>query len=387
MLKVPQLKGNYWGFCMSDRGAQPNAMTPRVWVISAYRAGEQSQLLALAEGLQLPYQIKPVRHRWQGGLINLFRGTGLASLHPEDRAQFCAPWPDLVIAAGMKNEPVCRWIRAASGGQTRIVHVGRPWADPAQLDLVITTPQYRLPCRPNVIQNALTMHGVARARLDRAVEMHRDRLAKLPAPHIAVIMGGDGGPYRFGATAARRLACQASDLARSLGGSLLISSSARTPSEAVSMVAATVDVPHEFYRWRPHDPDNPYFAYLGFADHLVVSFDSISMLSEACATGKPVYMFDLAKDHGVRETTNVGRDTDLRAFGYRLLMRFGPQRLGRDIGLVHQRLLAEGKAHWLGEGLGKSGPFVGSPDLEQAAARIHQLLETPSSTALPFSSR
>ena len=361
--------------------------TSRIWVLLDNRAGNESQSLGVAEALGEPYDERRVEYSPWALLPNAVLGASFLGLKPYSQDQFAEPWPDLVIAAGMKNEPVCRWIRAASGGQTRIVHVGRPWADPAQLDLVITTPQYRLPCRPNVIQNALTMHGVARARLDRAVEMHRDRLAKLPAPHIAVIMGGDGGPYRFGATAARRLACQASDLARSLGGSLLISSSARTPSEAVSMVAATVDVPHEFYRWRPHDPDNPYFAYLGFADHLVVSFDSISMLSEACATGKPVYMFDLAKDHGVSESTNVGRDTDLRAFGYRLLMRFGPQRLGRDIGLVHQRLLAEGKAHWLGEGLGKSGPFVGSPDLEQAAARIHQLLETPSSTALPFSSR
>ena len=57
---------------------EPNTNTPpRVWVIAAYRAGEQSQLLALAEALGWPFEVKQLRHRWQGALFNLVRGTGL----------------------------------------------------------------------------------------------------------------------------------------------------------------------------------------------------------------------------------------------------------------------------------------------------------------------
>ena len=39
--------------------------------------------------------------------------------------------------------------------------------------------------------------------------------------------------------------------------------------------------------------ENPYFAMLGLADYILVTSDSASMVSEACATGKPVHIIDL----------------------------------------------------------------------------------------------
>ena len=38
---------------------------------------------------------------------------------------------------------------------------------------------------------------------------------------------------------------------------------------------------------------NPYFGMLGAADAIVVTADSVSMISEAAATGKPVYIVEL----------------------------------------------------------------------------------------------
>src|SRR5690606_33925339 len=124
------------------------------------------------------------------------------------------PWPDLLITAGMRNEPVARWVRRQSGGRTRLVHLGRPWADPRDFDLVITTPQYRLPQRPNVLHNDLPLHRVRPGRLAEAVARWGPALAHLPAPRIAVIVGGSSGPYTLGARAARRLLADAAALAR-----------------------------------------------------------------------------------------------------------------------------------------------------------------------------
>ena len=52
----------------------------------------------------------------------------LRGITADSAATLRPPWPDLVISCGVRNEPVCRWIRAQSGGHTRYVHVGRPWA-------------------------------------------------------------------------------------------------------------------------------------------------------------------------------------------------------------------------------------------------------------------
>jgi mitochondrial fission protein ELM1 len=36
--------------------------------------------------------------------------------------------------------------------------------------------------------------------------------------------------------------------------------------------------------------ENPYFALLALADYIVVTCDSVNMISEAASTGKPVYV-------------------------------------------------------------------------------------------------
>jgi hypothetical protein len=53
-------------------------------------------------------------------------------------------------------------------------------------------------------------------------------------------------------------------------------------------------------------------------------------------------------------------------------MRFGPRRLSRDIRLVQQKLLSEGRAVWLGD---KYQPAASqqSSDIERAVQRVRQL--------------
>lgn len=362
----------------SETNMLNNGKKRRVWVIAAYRAGENTQLIALAEALRLPYEVKKLNYRRLEFRTNIFRGSDLRGIRVARSAPLRPPWPDLLLEAGMRNEPVGRWIRDQSGGHTKIVHVGRPWADPERFDLVITTPQYRLPQRANVLQNTMTMHSVSEANMAAAASQWRETFAYLPQPYIAVIVGGNSGPYTFGVRAAARLAQQASQLARERGGSLLLTSSARTaPAALRALDQGTTGVPRFFYRWREADEQNPYYAYLALADELIVTADSISMLTEACATGKPVHMFDpgagsqaMRKDTGKASGAN---DFNLSTFCYRGLMRWGPRRLSRDITLVHDRLLAAGNAVWLGAVFPESAP-PSLRDIDRAVQRARELV-------------
>jgi mitochondrial fission protein ELM1 len=348
-----------------------------VWVVTGYRAGERAQILALAEALGWPFEVKELDYRPSAACISLFRASNLRGIRQERSSRLAPSWPDLVITAGMRNEPACRWIREQSMGRTRIVHIGRPWARLERFDLVITTPQYRLPRRDNVLQNMLTLHRVTGARLHEEARRWEARLAALPRPRIAVIVGGNSGPTTIGRKAAARLSRQASVLARDRGGSLLVSTSARTAPVAVEALAAGIEVPAHFYRWRREDDDNPYFGYLALADAIIVTADSISMLTEACATGKPVYMFDPD-----RTSSQNGDGTDFRLSGtlYRWMMRWGPRRLSRDIGLVHRRLLETGHAVWLGDAYPDRTPPP-LRDLERALSRVRALFSVPAAPA------
>ena len=198
-----------------------------------------------------------------------------------------------MLLAHQSNETVARWIRRQSGGRTRLVLLGRPWAPVEAFDLVVTTPQYELPEAANVLHNPLPLHRVSPERLAAAAA----QVAAAPRPPAAPVRDRAGRrqqrPVRVRRRrAAERLGREASALARGLGGSVLVTTSARTPPAAVDALFAAIDAPACLHRWAPGDSQNPYFGFLALADRIVVTADSISMIAEACATGKPVQMFD-----------------------------------------------------------------------------------------------
>jgi len=343
---------------------------PVVWLIDAYRAGERGQVHALVEALGWPSETKMLGYRSHVVLPHVLGQSTLRGISAESAALLRPPWPDLVISSGVRNEPVCRWIRAQSGGRTRYVHVGRPWAPLSSFDLVITTPQYRVPPASNVLNNVLTLHSVSTEHLAQARQEWESTFAALPRPRFAVMVGGDSGPFTLGPKAADRLGRETSQLARAHGGSLLVSTSARTRPEAIDALEAAIAAPSYFHRWRASGPANPYMGMLAWADRLIVTGDSIAMLSEACATGKPVTMFDLG---GMRDPQDESeRDIRLGGTLYAVLQRWFWQRLSRDITLVHRQLRAAGYAAWMEE-IPASARVPAETDVQRAVAAVHKL--------------
>lgn len=358
------------------------------------KAGDNSQILALAEALAWPFETKHLTYRKTELLTNLFAGPTLMGLIQSQSSALEPPWPELIISAGRRNEPLVRWIQKQAGGPkaTKLVHVGRPWAKHECFDLIVTTPQYRLPQKPMILHNEAPLHRVSEERLAAARGAWHSRLEHLPAPRIAVALGGNAGPYNFDTENGALLGHYINQMAELWGGSLMITSSARTPAKAIDAMAAQITAPCELYRWQKNDPDNPYFGYLSMADEIVVTCDSMSMLAEAIATAKPVYIFDLLRGGGsnrppVPVQSSIAKrglldrlgDFRLQPIAYKVGMVTGPQRLTRDVGIIHRRQVEAGRAAWLGpqwlnDGGAKFSPSGGPlPDLQRAANRVRAL--------------
>ena len=312
-----------------------------IWAVESYRAGETSQVVGLAEGLHraLGWQVvtKRLEYSRLAGPLALLRAVSVRGITAAARQTLTPPWPDLLIVAGARNESVARWVRRASGGQTRIVFIGRTWARTRHFDLLVTTPQYRVPPAANVLENATTLHRVHPARLMLERAAWHATFAPLAPPRTVVLVGGDSGPYALRAATGRKLAAAVTAHADPDGTVLLTTSSRTHAAAAQSLTDALPDA--WLYRWRPGDPANPYFGMLAWADAIVVTSDSIAMLSEALAVGVPVALFDLAAQSDATPKTRA----------YQWLMRLGPARLTRDIGIAHARLIAAGAMTRLGE--------------------------------------
>ncbi|HEX6113909.1 MAG TPA: mitochondrial fission ELM1 family protein [Geminicoccaceae bacterium] len=361
---------------------------PRTWVMMGHKAGDNSQILALAEGLGWPFEIKHLVYRPTELLTNLLAPLTLLGVVRRKSSPLVPPWPDLIISAGRRNEPPCRWIQRRADKRVRLVHVGRPWARIENFDLVVTTPQYRLPKRPNVLHNTAPLQRVADERLGQAATLWAPRLAHLPRPYTAVMVGGNAGPYVLDTEAATLLGRAASAFATAQGGSLLLSTSARTPKEAIPALEAAIDCPADVFRWTRNAAENPYLGYLALADSIIVTCESMSMLTEACATSKPVYMFDLhtgPENRWPLLESLIGkvdsswwrrvRRLRLQPLVFRIAFAIGPTRMTRDVRIIHRQLQAQGRAVWLGEAFPEGPPPTPLDDVPRAVARVKALFE------------
>lgn len=267
------------------------------WVLTDGKAGTRNGALGLAEAVGLPVIDKHVQSRrpwswlppmlWPPGMLGV--GVGGDELAP--------PWPRLLISAGERSVGPALAIKRLSGGATFCVHILHPRVNPAKFDLVIVSAHDRL-TGPNVRTTLGALHHVTREKLESEARKFEARYAHLPRPLVAVLIGGANRVYRFDRGTAEQLVDGLARICQETGGGLLITASRRTGAENEALLRERLrGLPAEVWNG---EGDNPYFAFLGLADAIVVTGDSVNMASEACYTGKPVHVFRLPGGGGTK---------------------------------------------------------------------------------------
>ncbi|MEO6255985.1 MAG: ELM1/GtrOC1 family putative glycosyltransferase [Sphingomicrobium sp.] len=261
---------------------------PRIWALLGHRRGDNFQVLALAQGLGLPFETRSLRYNVVRRLDNRLLGRSLVSVLPSSARWLQPPWPDLVIAIGQRSVPVARFIRHASRGKTKLVQLGNPRMNPNIFDLVITLPQYAIGKSDRVVQLPFAM-GSPHAP-EPPTEVESEILDALPRPHRLMVLGGPNKhwqiPPEIAVSAARTLV----ERCDREGGTVIAIGSPRTPPAVAHAVEQALDgTRHRFVGGSVPR----YVSLLEDADEIHVTADSVSMLSEAVFTGKPVGMIPI----------------------------------------------------------------------------------------------
>lgn len=260
------------------------------WIVTEGHAGSENQCIGLAEAMGVAYRIKRVHPRapWVWLPVGLWP-MPLAALDGASDA-IAPPWPDLLIASGRRSIPYAWHVGRHSGGRTFTVYIQNPRAGIGRFGAVVA-PAHDGIAGPNVIVTKGAIHRVTPERIAEEADRFAARVSHLPRPLVAVLIGGSNKIYRMTDQTIRGLADRLSALATREGVGLLVTPSRRTGEANIrTLRAALADAPAEIWDF---EGDNPYFGYLGLADHIVVTGDSVTMISEACSTGKPVYVVDL----------------------------------------------------------------------------------------------
>lgn len=261
------------------------------WVITDGSAGMEAQGIAVAEAVGLPFTLRRVQAagamRFVPAPLQLLVRPARLLRSVTTNAPLEAPWPRLVISIGRRSVPIALAIKRLSHPHAFALHIQNPKV-PARLFDLIAAPVHDDFTGPNVIVTFGAVHSVTGSRIAEEAKRFAPRVEALPHPRIAVLLGGESQAFSFPPAAAATFGAQLAALAREARGALLVTPSRRTRPDSLAAIAAAVkDVPH--FVW-DGTGDNPYFAFLGLADTIIVTADSVNMVTEAAGTGKPVYV-------------------------------------------------------------------------------------------------
>ena len=267
------------------------------WVVTDGRIGMENQALGLAEAVGLPVTLKRIepRKKWAWlpakawpvmakGLKDPLKSVGT----PGDEIE--APWPDLLIGTGRYSIFYSIAIKELSDGQTFTVQTQDPRVHCRFFDLVVP-PTHDLYTGPNVVPILGAPHRVTDSKLKAEAERISPSIAHLPRPLVAVLIGGKSSAYSLPQSRMEQICEDLAALCNRHGAGLMVTASRRTGDKNREILKQRLsDLPAVYWDGTGL---NPYFGYLGLADHICVTGDSTNMVTEAAATGKPVHILEL----------------------------------------------------------------------------------------------
>lgn len=274
-----------------------------IWTVTDGHAGNTRQARALAAALggstREPTLQPRAPWRWLAprGLPLAARAFGADfghALDALDEAGTRARPQTLAIGCGRQAALATRLLGARGA---RTVQILDPRIAPRHWDLVIA-PEHDGLRGDNVISLLGSLNPVDDLWLANARRQF-PQLVELPQPRTAVLLGGPGARAKFDAEALEALASQLLEATRRDRGSLLVSASRRTPAALRSRLRQQFSqAPGLVWTGDDERGENPYAGMLGWADRIVVTADSVNMLSEACATNAPVFVAGLSQVDG-----------------------------------------------------------------------------------------
>jgi mitochondrial fission protein ELM1 len=354
-----------------------NNKQPLIWLVISDKGGDNSQLAMVSNALGLPVVTKTVLPKPQYVLGKPFFRPSVHHLDLERSDKLEAPWPDLILTIGRRPGMASLWIQKQSGFKSKIVLLGRPKRFHKRFSLIITPSQYQVPDDPCMINLKLPLFNIDREAINREGEAWKDRLAELPRPITALMVGGKTDPFCFDAQTAMALMTAVKQ--QTAEGTLYISTSRRTLPEVTEVIRQQMPANGKLFCWGDDSCDNPYRPLLSQADNFVVTGDSVSMMVEVAQMEKPLAIYALPNQRSIAArlklaATGYGALSFIVKPLFSVLQATGLVGYTRDLTNIHRYLYQKKLAVPFGENLVESPAYQEENVLAPISQRIKQLL-------------
>lgn len=258
------------------------------WIVSDGKAGHEALCRGVADALGLSVTVKRVAPHGIWKALAPWGPVAPGERFGEAGSLFAPPWPRIALAAGRTTTPYIRALKKRAGLATYTVILMDPKTGPGTADL-FWVPEHDRRRGPNVVTTLSAPHPFSPARLAALRAAPDPGIAVLPVPRVAVLVGGPNERYVYPPDVVSRFVALVASLS-DLGAGLMITVSRRTPPDLVAALEGAV-APGRVLFWKGEGA-NPYAQFLACADAFLVTADSINMVGEAAATGRPIHVFE-----------------------------------------------------------------------------------------------
>ncbi len=258
------------------------------WVIVEKNlTGTQNQCVAVAEKLaeessNIKTEIKNITLRQPWKLLSPYITDSKLMVKGE---KISPPYPDIVIAAGRKSIGIARYIKKKHPN-TLVCFIQNPKITNHNFDLIAA------PLHDKVKANCvINTYGAANKISPKLLNEHKEKFAiNISSPKIAILIGGNSKTHKMTKKITTKICNHIWELSKNHG--IMVTASRRTGKENMNILKERISNIKNCYFWNGEGA-NPYFSFLAQADYIIVTNDSVSMISDAVSTGKPVYFIEM----------------------------------------------------------------------------------------------
>jgi mitochondrial fission protein ELM1 len=264
----------------------------KIWALLDDRAGNNAQVLGVAEKLGVAFEKKQVMYTPLAKLPNFLKFNSLLGIQNKDEFHNIE-FPDLILSCGRKLAPVALYIKKHAAKNIKLVHFLNPEISHKDFDLIVYPEHDKAILEKNVIEILGAPNKITPQFLEEEQNKWLEKFKLYKRPYITVLVGGSNKHGEFTENEAKELGTKISAMAEAENATILITTSRRTTHKVKEVLKSNINTQNLFYFYDyEQNQENPYFGLLALADKIIITADSIAMISESLMTEKPVYVFE-----------------------------------------------------------------------------------------------
>jgi len=253
------------------------------WILSDNLVGHEKQSISLAEKLNINYKLIKIKK------INFFKRNLSKLFNLEKNKFFKAPYPKIIISCGKSTAYYSKMIKQKTKNKIFSIFIQKPPINLNNFDVVVS-PKHDKCKGLNVIETEGALTKINSKYIKNINKKKPPRILK--EKFISVLIGGDSRHHKITRPILDKIIKNLKSIEEQKKIRIFILVSRRTGKKDYLYLKKNL-ISKNFIFVLPNSKKVSYLNALSFAKAIIVTSDSVSMVTEACSTGKPTYIIDI----------------------------------------------------------------------------------------------